>query len=80
MPRVLPLGVMERKKQEFTKWIRGKCAAERIRHEQIGRAWSVTQPAASCRLKSGNINYADLVILFKELHATDDEILQIMKL
>ena len=79
MPRVLPLSATEHKKLDFTKWIRGKCAAEKIKHEQIGKAWNVTHQAASLRISKANINYADLVILFRELHATDEEILKLMK-
>ena len=80
MPKVLPLSAIERKKLDFTKWIRGKCAAEKIRRRQLGAKWNIDQSAATYRINSGNIKYADLVILFRELHATDEEILRLMKM
>ena len=80
MPKVLPLSAIERKKLEFTKWIRGKCAAERIRHRQLAEKWHIAQPTATNRVNSGEIKYSDLVILFKVLDATDEEILRMMKM
>jgi len=80
MPKVLPLSVIERKKLEFTKWIRGKKAAEKIRQKDVGEAIGVSQQAIGYMMRTGNIKYEDLIVMLKELHATDDEILQIMKL
>lgn len=80
MPKVLPLSVIERKKLEFTKWIRGKKAAEKIRQKDVGEAIGVSQQAIGYMMRTGNIKYEDLIVMLKELHATDEEILQIMKL
>lgn len=79
MPKVLPLSAIERKKQEFTKWIRGKRAEEGVSQAALGQAWNVSQAGACIKVKTGNMSYSDLVIMFRELHATDEEILKVMK-
>lgn len=80
MPKVLPLTKIERKKLEFHKWIKGKKASEDITESHIGKEMGVCQSAVSKKIKESQYSYTDLVILFKTVNATDEEILRLMKL
>lgn len=80
MPKVLPLSSTERKKEEFKKWIKGKKSAEDITQEMIGKKIGITQQAAGQKMRNSQYTYTDLLILFKTVNATDEEILRLMKL
>lgn len=80
MPKVLPLSNTERKKEEFRKWIKGKRSSEDVTQEMLGRKMGVTQQAAGKKMNTSQYSYTDLLILFKTVNATDEEILRMMKL
>lgn len=80
MPKVLPLTKIERKKLEFKKWIKGKKASEDITESHIGAEMGVSQQAVNYKIRKSQYSYTDLVILFKTVNATDEEILQMMRM
>lgn len=80
MPRVLPLSNIERKKEEFRKWIKGKRSAEDVTQEMLGKKIGITQQAVGKKMITSQYTYTDLLILFKTVNATDEEILKMMKL
>lgn len=80
MPKVLPLGKTERKKEEFRKWIKGKRSAEDVTEEMLGKKLGITQQAAGRKMRESQYTYTDLLILFQAVNATEEEILQMMKL
>lgn len=80
MPKVLPLSNTERKKEEFRKWIKGKRSSEDVTQEMLGQKMGVTQQAAGKKVNKSQYSYTDLLILFKAVNATDEEILRLMKL
>ena len=46
----------------------------------LAKIFGISQPAFSNRMKKGHFSYGDMLTLLKELHATDEEILRLMKL
>ena len=80
MPRVFPLGEVERRKIAFSKWIKGKKATEDVTNGMIGSKLGMTGQAVGQKNKNSQYDFGELLILFKELKATDEEILRLMKL
>lgn len=80
MPKVLPLSSIERKKEEFRKWIKGKRNSEDVTQEMFGEKIGISQQAAGRKMLTSRYTYTDLLILFKTVNATDEEILKMMKL
>lgn len=80
MPRVLPLSEIERKKLAFSKWIKGKKAMEDVTNAMIGELLGMTGQAVGQKNKKSQYEYGELLLLFKTLNATDEEILSLMKL
>lgn len=80
MPHVLPLGEVERRKIAFSKWIKGKKATEDVTNGMIGSKLGMTGQAVGQKNKNSQYDFGELLILFKELKATDEEILRLMKL
>lgn len=80
MPKVLPLSAIERKKLAFSKWIKEKKASEDVTDGMIGKKLGITGQAVGQKNKKSQYEYGDLVILFKELNASDEEIIRMMKM
>ena len=75
----------EKKIFSFRRWFRGKCRMQGVTQEDLARKLDLTQSAISwkTRVKGDNqtqITYKDLLVFFKELNATDEEILYFMKM
>ena len=80
MPRVLPLSPIERKKNALSRWIKGKKAAENVTNVMLGAELGMTGQAVGQKIKKCQYDFEELLVVFKELNATDEEILQLMKL
>lgn len=65
---------------DLSKWIAGKMYELNLTQADLARIFGISQPAFSNRMKKGLFNYGDMLTLLKELHATDEEILRLMKL
>lgn len=85
MPRV----TLNKKKymlQDMAGWIAKKMFLKGMKQEDLGNILGISQPAVYKRLKGGkeegkdNFSAGDMMTLFKELEATDEEILAMMKL
>ena len=84
MPKVYA-GQYEKKISSFRRWFRGKCRMEDVNQNDLARSLNLTRQAISSKTKvSGDnqtqITYKDLLVFFKELNATDKEILEFMKM
>lgn len=79
MPRVT-IKKKEYKVSDFSKWLVGKMYECKLRQEDMAKLIGITQPAFSNRLKKGLFEYSEMLTLFQELNATDEEILKLMKL
>lgn len=84
MPRV----AVNKKKYMITdlsRWIVGKMHEKDLNQEDIGRILGINQQSVSRRLlnsKKGSdvFSQGELILLFKELEATDAEILRLIKM
>ena len=65
---------------DLSKWIVGKMYEMKLRQSDLAEMIGVSQPAFCQRLKKGMFSYEDLLTLLKNLNATDEEILKMMKL
>ena len=65
---------------DLSKWIVGKMYEMKLRQSDLAEMIGVSQPAFCPRLKKGMFSYEDLLTLLKNLNATDEEILKMMKL
>lgn len=75
----------EKKISSFRRWFRGKCRMEDVNQRDLARIMNLSQVAVCNKTKvSGDnqtqITYKDLLVFFKELNATDKEILEFMKM
>lgn len=63
-------------------WIAGRMHKKKLKQADVARDINISQPTLSERLNSSRdtFSYGDLLTLFKELDATDEEILRLMKL
>lgn len=90
MPRVT-LKKKDYMVEDFPGWISGRMHKLGIRQTALAQNLGISQPCLSKRLSPPRgkkaerkeidlFSYGDLLTLFKELEATDEEILQLMKL
>lgn len=79
MPRVA-IKKKEYMISDLSKWLVGKMYENHLRQEDLGKLIGVSQPAFCNRMKKGLFTYEDLLILFKELKASDEEILKLIKM
>lgn len=79
MPRVL-IRKKEYKVSDFSKWIAGKMYENHLSQNDLAKLIGISQPAFSNRLKKGMFDYTEMLTLLKELKATDNEILKLMKI
>lgn len=73
----------EKKIAEFRRWHKGKRAKEDVTQEDLAKALGVSQPSISAKLRvkgkgQTEITYRELLILLKAVHATPEEIVEIM--
>jgi transcriptional regulator with XRE-family HTH domain len=84
MPKVFA-SPCERKVAAFRSWYRGKRAEKNVTQTDLARELDLAQASVSAKLQvKGNnqtkITYEDLLILFRVVDATDEEILRFMRL
>ncbi len=75
----------DRKISSFRSWFKGRRATEGVTQEHLARKMGVSQTTLSRKTqvkgyKQSEITYRDLLYFFKEVNATDEEILRYMKL
>lgn len=78
MPRV---SIKKQKYMEtdLRNFIDSKMHRKRLTQADLGEKLGISQPAFSKRYNKSFFTYMQLAIIFKELEATDEEILKIMK-
>lgn len=79
MPRVHIL----RKKymlQDLSDWITGKMRVQKKSQAYMGELLGISQAAYGQRLRSGNFEVCQLLEIFRELQASDEEIIKLMKM
>lgn len=79
MPRV----AINKKKYLQTdprEWMKGRMDTLGKNQAYMGEKLSMSQQSFGKRLRNGNFNNVQLYVIFKELEATDEKILQLMKL
>lgn len=91
MPRVA-LSLEQRKRnkiKDLTEWIDGRMHSMGLEQEDVARELNISQEALSARLnpktyaknkRADPFKYGDLLVLFKLLDASDEEILRLMRL
>ncbi|MBR1853412.1 MAG: helix-turn-helix transcriptional regulator [Lachnospiraceae bacterium] len=84
MPKVFQSDC-DRKIYAFRRWFKGKCRSKDITQAQLARKMGIAQASLSYKMQTaGNnstqITYRDLLCFFREVNATDEEILHYMKL
>lgn len=79
MPKTY-LSDADRALARFQRWYKSAKAGNDVTDAQIAKRLDVTQPAVSYKLKNGSLTLKDLLLIFRELGATDEEILKIMKM
>lgn len=81
MPRVT-LKKKEYMIADLPGWIAGRMHKLGLRQTDVAKSLGIRQPSLSGRLSKGEdlFSYGDLLTLFEELDATDEEILRLMRL
>ncbi len=76
----------DHKLQDLAGWIAQKMFLKGLKQEDLGSILKISQPAVHERLEKSKekgkdiFKAGELMLLFKELDATDEEILRLMKL
>ena len=65
---------------DFREWVVGRMRTLRKTQVEMGHTINLSQTAFSKRLEESNFTYGQMVVILKELQATDEEILRFMKL
>ena len=65
---------------DLIKWRAGKMYELDKTQADLAELLGITQPAFSNRMKKGLFSYEEMLVLLKELNATDKEILELMKM
>ncbi len=79
MPRV----AINKKKYlqtDLREWMKGRMDTLGKNQAYMGEKLSMSQQAFGRRLRNGSFSNVQLYVIFKELEATDEKILQLMKL
>lgn len=79
MPRV----AINKKKYlqtDLREWIKGRMDSLGIKQEHMGELLGITQQGFGYRWRNGKFDNTQLYVIFKELKASDDEILRLMKI
>lgn len=64
---------------DLREWMKGRMDTLGINQEYMGKRLNMTQQAFSSRLRAGKFNNTQLYVIFRELEATGEEILRLMK-
>lgn len=78
MPRVT-IKRKEYKASDLSKWIVGKMYELNLTQTDLAGYIGISQPAFCNRLRTASFSYRQLLTLFEKLHATDEEIVKMMK-
>lgn len=65
---------------KFKKWYKTSKATHDINDEQIAKKIGISQPAISQKMNGGTISLRDALIIFREMNASDEEILKLMRM
>lgn len=69
---------------DFSRWLVGKMREKNLRQVDVAKLLGIDQPGLSRRIQSGmkgrdSFSQGQMITLFKELEATDEEILRLTK-
>lgn len=78
MPRTT-LNSQKYRLKDFSEWVIGKMRMQNVRQIDLAREIGISQPTFSAKLKKCQFCHEDMLILFKKLGATDEDILRLMK-
>jgi len=62
------------KRNDLKRYIAGKMRSEEITQVQMADELAITQPAFSQKLRKAQFSYSELVMIFRKLHSTTEEI------
>ena len=65
---------------DLSEWIIGRMSSLGLKQEDMGTLLGITQQGFGYRGRKGLFDNTQLYIIFKELKATDEEILRFMKM
>ncbi len=78
-----PRGFYDNDKHQINcliEFISGKMRITKKNQTAMGEVIGIQQASFGARLRAGNFNYIQLVKIFSELNASDEEILRLMRL
>lgn len=65
---------------KFKRWYKTAKVTHDINDEQIAKKIGISQPAISQKMNGGTISLRDALIIFREMNASDEEILKLMRM
>ena len=66
--------------KDLSDWSIGRMRVQKKSQAYMGALLGISQVAYGQRLRSGNFEFGQLIAIFKELQATDEEIVKLMKM
>lgn len=79
MPRV-QLYKQKYMEEDLSNWIIGRMRIMKKSQAYMGKLIGISQVAFGKRVRKANFEYLQLIVILKELQATDEEILKFMRL
>lgn len=79
MPKTY-LNDADRAIEKYRRWYKTAKARNDITDEQIAKKIGRSQQAVSKKMHGGNISLREALIIFREMNASDEEILKLMKM
>lgn len=79
MPRV-SIKKKEYKVNDFSKYLKAKMYENNLHQKDLAKMIGISPPSFTNRMKKGLFYYSDMLTLLSELKATEEEIIQLMKM
>lgn len=61
-------------------WIVSQLFTKRLKRKDLSKALDITRQGLDWKLQNNSFDYGDLLTIFEFLNASDDEILQVLKI
>lgn len=65
--------------KDFCKWLVGEMRSEGINQAEVAEWLGISQQAISLKIKNGNFSFKELVIVFKNLNTSPEQIGHLLK-
>ena len=66
--------------KDFHEWLIGQMRIQGVSQKDLAEKLNLTQPSICQRIKKNNFDISDLIVIWHELGASEEDILRFMKM